>query len=137
MAAVQKEIILYQVPDAITTEVQQLTPFFYVQQLGGFMANSSKCDFSLKLKIKMAANKPEMAAKWITDTNPSVSQVLWHMGTKFQRLPPIFVTTEHIGVSKDTARCNRKSEMKMAAGKPEILISQLPDEIETRSQRLD
>jgi len=84
------------------------------------MANSSRCDFSLKLKIKTAANKPEIAAKWLTDTNTSVSQLLWHIETKFQRLPPIFGTREHIGVSKDTARCNRKSEMKMAAGKPKI-----------------
>ena len=45
------------------------THVFDVQQLNDVMGNSARCDISLKWKIKMAANNPEIAAKWIRDTN--------------------------------------------------------------------
>ena len=40
------------------------------------MVNSARYDIGLKWKIKMAANKPKVAAKWITDTKPRVFQDL-------------------------------------------------------------
>src|SRR5208282_305479 len=50
--------------------------------------------------------------------------------------PPIFGVQQPNGTLANSARCNRKSVLKMAASKPEVLISQLPDKISTPIQRL-
>jgi hypothetical protein len=50
---------------------------------------------------------------------PTVSQLLGHLGTKFQRPPsaPIFGVQEFNGAIPNIGRCNRKSKMAAVKGK--------------------
>ena len=71
------------------------------------------------------------------DTIPLGSQLVEEIGMKFQRLPPCFLgpATQW----KYTECCATKPEVgnrRWRPPKPEVLISQLVDEIETKFQRL-
>ncbi len=66
-------------------------------------------------KAKMAVAKPEVL----------ISQLVFQIATRFQRLPQIFGVQQLEEAIANAARCSRKSESKMAVAKPEVLIAQL------------
>ena len=88
-------------------------------------------------KFKMATAKLVIYTQIHIRNAHNISQLLWHPETKFQRLPHVFGVLELQDTIANIARCNRKSGFhKMAAAKPEVLISQLPDKISRPFQRL-
>ena len=96
-----------------------------------------QCDIKLRQKYKMAATKPEMVI------HPQTKYQKSFLASKTDRNE---ITTaartfsgfrNNVVISRMILDVAGSWKFKMAAGKPEILISRLSDEIETRSQRLD
>jgi hypothetical protein len=86
---------------------------------------------------KMAVAKPVInISSYIRYIYSNVSQLLLHLETKLQQLPPIFMVQEVNGAIPNTANVTGSLIFKMAAAKPEVLISQLLHKIATPFERL-
>src|SRR5208282_358854 len=66
----------------------------------------------------------------------SIAQLLWHPEKNSNGYPNVFGVLELKESIANSARCNRKSVLKMAAAKPEVVITQLLDKKATPIQRL-
>ena len=124
MAAVKPEICISQLIDNIATPFQRLTPIFGVQQLNGTIANPARCN----RKSAFKDGGRQTGSSYISASRPDSDAVS-------KANPPFSGSSNSAALLRILPDVTVSRILKMAASKPEVLISQLLDKIATPFQR--
>src|SRR5208282_836878 len=125
MAAAKPEVLISHLPDKISTPFQRLTPIFWVQQPNGTLANSARCNRKSVFKDggRQTGSSFISASRQDINTVPTANPHFRGPATQMELLRIVPDVTG-------------SRFLEMAAAKPVVLISQLPDKITTPFQRL-
>ena len=125
MAAAKQEILIYQLLYQTTTPLQKPPHIFEVQQLNDTMANTVRCNRKSEIQVVGRQTGRTYISASILDSNAVPKATSTFLGS-----------SNSIALWRILSDVTGSRKFKMAAAKPEVLISQLLNQIATPFQKL-
>src|SRR5208282_5060985 len=125
MAAAKPEVVISQLLEKISTPYQRQNPIFKVQQPNGTLANSARCN----RKSVFKDGGCQTGSSFISASKQDINAVL-------TANPPFSGSSNPMELLRIVPGVTGSRLLKMAAAKPEVVISQLLEKISTPFQRL-
>src|SRR5208282_430566 len=125
MVVTRPEVVISQLPDKISTPFQRLTPHFRGPATNGTLANSARCN----RKSVFEDGGRQTGSSYISASRQDINAVP-------TANPRFSGSSNPMELWRIVPDVTGSRFLKMAAAKPEVVISHLPDKISTPFQRL-